>query len=260
MVMPQLFLQKPSATSKAKNHCDYLDRRLSAWKRGDIDGLLREGRVIQRHLMQQRQKATCTDAEHLAASFSKLMLQGQTRAAVRLLSFEGRGSVLPLNNLVDPGDPISGTVLDALKEKHPAPQPVSPDALLNPETVNPSAPESHPVLFDQITADVIHRSAQHCVGSAGPSGLDASAWQRICLAFKGYSTVMCEALALFSRRLCTEYVAPAGLAAFTACRLIALDKCPGVHPIGVAEVVQRIVGRAVLSAVGADIQRVAGTS
>ena len=65
-------------------------------------------------------------------------------------------------------------MLDALKEKHPAPQPVSPDALLNPETVNPSAPESHPVLFDQITADVIRCLARRG-GSAGPSGLDASA-------------------------------------------------------------------------------------
>ena len=74
MVMPQLLLQKPSATSKAKDHCDYLDRRLSARKRDDIDGLLCKGRVNQRHLMQQRWKATCTDAEHLAASFSKLML------------------------------------------------------------------------------------------------------------------------------------------------------------------------------------------
>ena len=71
---------------------------------------------------------------------------------------------------------------------------------------------------------------------------------------------MCEALALFSRRLCIEYVATAGLAAFTACHLIALDKCPGVRPIGVAEVVRRIVEKAVLAAVGADIQRVTGMS
>ena len=41
------------------------------------------------------------------------------------------------------------------------------------------------------------------------------------------------------------YVDPAGLTAFTACRLIALDKCPGVRPIGVGEVVRRIVGKAV---------------
>ena len=48
MIMPHLLLQKPSSTSKAKDHCDHLSRRLQAWKRGDLDGLLREGRVIQR--------------------------------------------------------------------------------------------------------------------------------------------------------------------------------------------------------------------
>ena len=40
-----------------------------------------------------------------------------------------------------------------------------------------------------------------------------------------------------------EYVDPTGLAAFIACRLIPLDKNPGVHPIGLVETVQRIVGR-----------------
>ena len=48
-----------------------------------------------------------------------------------------------------------------------------------------------------------------------------------------HATSYCNALASLARRLCTDYVDPAGLTAFTACRLIALDKCPGVRPIGV---------------------------
>ena len=53
-------------------------------------------------------------------------------------------------------------------------------------------------------------------------------------------------------------VDPDGLSAFTACCLIALDKCPGVHPIGVAEVVCRLLGKAILSVAGTDVQHAAG--
>ena len=57
-----------------------------------------------------------------------------------------------------------------------------------------------------------------------------------------------------------QHVDPSGLSAFSACRLIASDKCPGVRPIGVGEVVRRIVGKVVLNIIGDEIQEVAGTS
>ena len=74
-----------------------------------------------------------------------------------------------------------------------------------------------------------------------------------------HATSYCNALASLARRLCTDYVDPAGLTAFTACRLIALDKCPGVRPIGVGEVVRRIIGKAILSVIGVEIQQSAGS-
>ena len=40
---------------------------------------------------------------------------------------------------------------------------------------------------------------------------------------------------------------PSGLSAFVSCRLITLDKCPGVRPIGVGETVWHIIAKAVLS-------------
>ena len=47
MILPTLLQQKPSARSKAKDHTNTLDRRLAAWKKGGIDELIREVRVIQ---------------------------------------------------------------------------------------------------------------------------------------------------------------------------------------------------------------------
>ena len=81
-------------------------------------------------------------------------------------------------------------------------------------------------------------------GAAGPSGLDATSWKRLCTSFKGASTDLCESLAA-TARMCTCYVDPSGLSAFVACRLIALDKCPGVRPIGIGETARRMIGRAI---------------
>ncbi|KAL5479231.1 hypothetical protein EMCRGX_G022727 [Ephydatia muelleri] len=44
-----------------------------------------------------------------------------------------------------------------------------------------------------------------------------------------------------------------GVAALTANRLIGLDKCPGVRPIGVGEIVRRIISKAVLYVIKSDV-------
>ena len=51
---------------------------------------------------------------------------------------------------------------------------------------------------------------------------------------------------LLSRKLCTTYVDHNGISALLACRLIALDKSPGVRPIGVCETARRIISKAIL--------------
>ena len=96
-------------------------------------------------------------------------------------------------------------------------------------------------------------------GAVGPSNLDAHDWRHICTTYHKASDDICNALASLARHLCTNYVDPAGLTAFTACRLIALDKCPGVQPIGIGEVFRQIVGKAIMSVIGVEIQQSAGS-
>ena len=108
-------------------------------------------------------------------------------------------------------------------------------------------------------ANCIRTAALNTKGPAGPSGFDAHCWRRLCTSFHAASRELCHSLALLARRLCTTFVDHNGLSAFFACRLIALDKCPGVRPIGICETARRIISKAVLYAIRDDIQDVAGS-
>ena len=129
----------------------------------------------------------------------------------------------------------------------------------NAECILPSDPEDiHPVIFDSIDASAIRSAALRTTGSAGPSGLDAHGWRRLCTAFKGASTDLCNLLAMAAKRICTSYVDPKCISPLLACHLIALDKNPGVRSMGIGEVARRIIAKAVLCVVRPDIQAASG--
>ena len=99
-------------------------------------------------------------------------------------------------------------------------------------------------------------------GSGGPSGVDANGFRRIltCKSFKRSGTELCEAIASMTKRLCTEYVDPRGLEAILANRLIPLDKGEGaVRPIGVGEVLRRIMGKCVTKVTKPDVIDASGS-
>ena len=84
--------------------------------------------------------------------------------------------------------------------------------------------------------------------------MDAAGWRRMCTAFQSASRDLCDALAAVTKRISTEHVDPSGLTAFIASRMIPLDKQPGVRPIGISEIVRRIISKAILSVTKSDIQ------
>ena len=65
-------------------------------------------------------------------------------------------------------------------------------------------------------------------------------------------------MALVTKKLCTVYVDPDNLSSFTASRIIALDKHPGVRPIAIGEVSQRIVSKVILTVVAEEVCEMAG--
>ena len=125
---------------------------------------------------------------------------------------------------------------EILLEKHPVAREPPSSALLQDEPQ-----EVNPILFDRLTPHLIKEVGRHADGSAGPLGLDADAWKRMRTCFKKSSDRLCAALAAAAKCLCIADLSGQDLLAFTAARLIPLDKRPGVRPIAVGEVFRRII-------------------
>ena len=144
------------------------------------------------------------------------MFQGKTRSALRLVSEKHRGDILHLDSLISQvgsdSDPL--TVRDALLLKHPPGRPASVNSIYKGTSTPPCV---HPVIFECIDADMVRRAALRFGGTAGPSGIDALGWRRMCTSVKTASNNLCQSLALLERRLCTQYVDPQGLAPFLSC-------------------------------------------
>ncbi|XP_064388154.1 uncharacterized protein LOC135336323, partial [Halichondria panicea] len=255
--MPALLLQKPSSKSKAKEHASHLERRLKLWSEGQLVNLLYEGRSIQKQLHRNQPPQQNQDQEdRMAKKFAKLMSEGKVRAAMRLITNTGSTGLLNLENPASPNDPNSTkTVRDVLVEKHPQKQPPKITSITEQDY---TVEDPHPIVFEEINGPLIRDTVLRMDGAAEPSGLDAASWKRLCTSFKGASNDLCEALAATARRICTTLVDPSGLTAFVAYRLIALDKCPGVRPIGIGEVSKRIINRAIARVLNEDIQQAAG--
>ena len=117
IVLLALCLQKPGPKLKSKDHQDCLAKRLVLWKKGEDDTILREGRMIQRRLGDSHR---ATDPPNRAKIFANLVMTGQVNSALRYLSDDQGGGILPL----------SDDVMEQLKEKHPEPQVVQLGSLL----------------------------------------------------------------------------------------------------------------------------------
>ena len=148
----------------------------------------------------------------------------------------------------------SASVKELLLEKYPKAQTPPPEVLLS------GQPSSvHPVFFFySLSAELLKKVALHSRGSAGPSGLNSSCWRQMYSSFKGASSNLCHALTGLAQLLATKVVDPVGIAPFLASRLVTLDKQAGERPIGVGEVLRRIVAKAILAITKNDIENACG--
>ena len=109
---------------------------------------------------------------------------------------------------------------------------------------------------------MIRQAALKTKGSGGPSNIDANGFRRIlaCKSFKQSSVKLRDALATMTRTLCSEFIDPSSIEPLLASRLIPLDKGKGaVRPIGVGEVMRRIVGKCVMNICKPDVIESSGS-
>ena len=238
---------------KGKESAKHLQRRLDLWLSGEVDVLLSEGDCIQKRL---GSSGPSSKKFTPAQSFAKKMKQGNVKSALNSLFMSSTVGVLNMDDEISTGtNNEKRSVRNILADKHPASVVPSSEILLS---VDQQSVAPNPIIFDSLNADLILKAALRTKGAAGLSGLDAFAWRRLCSSFKSASRDLCCSLAAVGRRLCTSLVNPEGLSAFVACRLIPLDKSPGVRPIGVGEVPRRIISKAILWILSSDIQDAAG--
>ena len=85
--------------------------------------------------------------------------------------------------------------------------------------------------------------------------MDADAWKRLLCSkqFGKKCEDLCNAIAGIARKLCVRNLDPTLLTSLTACRLVPLDKKPGVRPVGIGEVLRRIIGKTVMTLLQKDL-------
>ena len=242
-VMPALLLQKPAKNSKAKDHTDALNRRLELWHKGDLTRLLEEAETLQQRLPNVTKKK---DLAAISKQFKDKMQKGDLNSAIKVLTNNMSGGVLPLND----------ETLKTLHDKHPQGKDIDDNIMLQ----GPIKP-IHPIVYNAIDETTIIKAVKMTKGGAGPSGMDAMSWRKPLLS-KVYGDSGRDLRSSFSKviqKICAIDVIDNSLEAYLACRLVPLNKNPGLRPIGVGEVLRRIAGKAVMLIAKEDLKNSCST-
>ena len=124
-------------------------------------------------------------------------------------------------------------VIDVLRSKHP--EMMMPD--ISQEDF--AAFEEYEELLESVPVDcdqgMVEEVASRLRGGAGPSSVDALALKNWLLRHGRASQILREELATWTEWLCNTAPPWASFRGLMGCRLVVLDKQPGVRPLGIGE-------------------------
>ena len=175
------------------------------------------------------------------------MSTGRISATIRCLPEKKTKGVLLLSEVIIEGK----TVLNILKEKHPQAKTANTNYITE---VRKDTMPYHPSIFEQINGKTVQKSTLKTRGIHGPSGLDACEWRRILTHFNQTSIELCKTIAKLSYTIASKVLPHDNQTAYNSCRLIPLDKNPGVRPIGIGEVLRRIIGKTITQCIKSDLK------
>lgn len=166
-----------------------------------------------------------------------------------------KGSVLqPDDNIkiLDNGQEKLINVIEALKMKHPSPRLPHSLALLPPDNL--------PALEDlDITGGHVHHVAHRIQGSAGLVDATHLTGKILLLHYGTSSSRLWDSISDLAHRVANSIIDWPLLQGLLASHLIALDKCPGIRPIGIGEVLRRVIGTTICLLTRDDAESVCGS-
>ena len=222
-----------------------IKRRLRAWHSCNFSELFFEAKAIQRR-MNSRNKKQLSDLK----MFNNFNSRGMISKVFRVLLDEHKDGVLAPTDLID-----GGPVLEISRDKNPEGQPLAPNCIKSEHSRTLSY---HTAVFNKISASFFRKHAMKFHGSAGPSSLDADDWRRLIPAFGQTSTNLRKLVVKFAKRLPTSIIPLDDLIAHKGFQLVALDKCPGVGPFVIGEVMSRIKGRIIVDCIRQYLKSLGG--
>ena len=155
-----LMLQKPSARSKPRDNAKFLALRLKKWNEGEIDAIMSEDKEIQKRLKKSFERKE----ESRDRAFLRNMLLGKIGPAAKFINNED--AVKGVHNLNE-------EIKTILLSKHPEGNEIDPSTLL-PKT-NEGEPEA--VIYEEIDAELVRKTANRMKGSGGPTQIDSDMWK-----------------------------------------------------------------------------------
>jgi hypothetical protein len=246
IVFQAVVLQRSREVKNAGAIKRRLSNRMDAWEAEKYDMLTQD--TERAALAQLARVRGIQTPEQRAKTYARLVLQGKLRAAVRWLTEREKGGVLLPDDL---DSKTNEPVIDVLRSKHP-------DARV-PDVSVLEAYEILPDLQDvDITEETVEQVARRLSGSAGPGGTDSAAVQHWLLRFGGASQQLRKAVAEFTDWMANTPPPWASYRALRAGRLVALDKCPGVRPVGIGESWMRLISKCVLNVAGGEAKEACG--